>query len=90
MVVKLQWEAVNVQSGPVAMGRSLYLPKHPCREEVGRVKMVRECVLFEPKTLKEAEAVNFHFCVILKSKLELTGGSPPRPPHPVGLSRKPV
>lgn len=53
------------------MGRSPCLPKHPCRE-VGHVKMVHECVSFEPKTLKVAEAIDFHICLILKSKLELT------------------
>lgn len=69
VVVKLQWEALNVQSCPMPMGRSPCLPKHPCREVVGHVKMVHECDSFEPKTLKVAEAINFDICLILKSWL---------------------
>lgn len=58
--------------------------------EVGHVKMVSYCVIFELKTLTVAEAISFHFCFILKSKLELIGDLFFFFFLSVGLSRKPV
>lgn len=66
--------------------------EHLCRE-VGHIKTIRECVVFEPKTLKVEEDINFHFCFILKSKLEQIWGSLSLFFFfflSVGLGRKPV